>query len=44
LPPGAAVFLQQLAELHLEGCTVPLVDVQRMIEAAPQLETLHLHW
>jgi hypothetical protein len=40
-PPDAGAF-PRLAELHLEGCTVPLVDLQRMADAAPQLETLHL--
>ncbi|CAL4990221.1 unnamed protein product [Urochloa decumbens] len=39
--PDAAVF-QRLVQLHLERCGVPLVNLQHIIDAAPQLETLHL--
>ncbi|CAL4979126.1 unnamed protein product [Urochloa decumbens] len=33
---------QQLVDLHLERCTVPLNDLQRIVDAAPKLEKLHL--
>ncbi|CAN6373283.1 unnamed protein product [Urochloa humidicola] len=39
--PDAAAFWR-LEELHLEQCTVSLVDLQRIIYAAPKLVTLHL--
>ncbi|CAL4979129.1 unnamed protein product [Urochloa decumbens] len=39
--PNAAVF-QRLVELHLEWCGFCLVNLQHIIDAAPQLETLHL--
>ncbi|CAN6363570.1 unnamed protein product [Urochloa humidicola] len=42
LPPDAAAVFQRLVELHLERCGVPVDDLQRIADAAPKLETLHL--
>ncbi|CAO2149934.1 unnamed protein product [Urochloa humidicola] len=40
-PPGAAVF-PRLAELHLHEREVSIVELQPIVDAAPQLATLHL--
>jgi hypothetical protein len=40
-PPPASVF-PRLAELRLRRCGVSVADLQRVIDAAPQLATLHL--
>ncbi|CAL4979098.1 unnamed protein product [Urochloa decumbens] len=41
-PPAAVLFLPRLAELRLRRCGVRLADLRRIVEAAPQLATLHL--
>jgi len=40
-PPGAAAF-PRLASLRLHGCSVSIIDLQRIVDAAPKLATLHL--
>ncbi|KAL6651973.1 hypothetical protein ACP70R_010898 [Stipagrostis hirtigluma subsp. patula] len=41
-PAAAAAAFPRLAELRLQGCEVSPVGLQGMINAAPQLATLHL--
>ncbi|CAN6373292.1 unnamed protein product [Urochloa humidicola] len=41
-PPAAAFSLPRLTELRLQRCGVSLINLQRIVEAAPQLATLHL--
>ncbi|WVZ50118.1 hypothetical protein U9M48_001405 [Paspalum notatum var. saurae] len=41
-PPRASSSFPLLADLHLERCTVSLADLQRTIDAAPELTRLHL--
>ncbi|KAG2599677.1 hypothetical protein PVAP13_5KG420200 [Panicum virgatum] len=41
-PPGAVAFFPRLAYLHLHGRSVSLLDLQRIVDAARKLATLHL--
>ncbi|CAO2142571.1 unnamed protein product [Urochloa humidicola] len=41
-PPESGAAFPQLAELHLKGCMVTFGRLQCIVDAAPQLTTLHL--
>ncbi|TVU23906.1 hypothetical protein EJB05_26293, partial [Eragrostis curvula] len=41
-PPRSRVTFPRLARLHLQGCIISLDVMQRIIDAVPQLATLHL--
>ncbi|KAL6643986.1 hypothetical protein ACP70R_018752 [Stipagrostis hirtigluma subsp. patula] len=41
-PPPPGTTFQRLADLRLTGCSVSLIGLQRIADAAPQLNALHL--
>ncbi|TVU23922.1 hypothetical protein EJB05_26310, partial [Eragrostis curvula] len=41
-PPPSGVTFPRLAHLRLQGCIISLLGLQQVMDAAPQLATLHL--